>query len=119
MPVFEGTGLPSPLGYPPAPVLPSPTPLPGDYVPPPTARSSQLATMTPAYQIPSPEDESQALDQGSTWTRLSLYFGFIAALVILLVSLIVLLRWKRGGEVNMPPDGFENQGQDHIRGDEG
>ena len=81
-------------GYPPPPPeMPSVTPPPAEYVPPPTVRPFQLATMTPSpgERPSSGEPESPLTPDPSP--RFGLYAGFGVSLLILIAGLAGMLRY--------------------------
>lgn len=81
-------------GYPPPPPeMPSVTPLPAEYVSPPTVRPFQLATMTPSpgERPSSGEPESPLTPDPSP--RFGLYGGFGVSLLILIAGLAGMLRY--------------------------
>lgn len=89
----EQGGLVLPTGYPPPIELPSVTPFPDDYVPPPTARPFQLATMTPSLPAPLPqagEDDTGSAEESSP--RKWLCAGFLVSFLALLAIVASLLR---------------------------
>ncbi len=89
-PVPQEADQPPPTGYPAGVAEPDFTPFPEGYVPPPTQRSSQLATMTPEWSFPLPGSETAG--QGNSNPRLWLYCGFGLSVLLLLLGLMAMLR---------------------------
>jgi hypothetical protein len=89
-PAPDDAGQPPPTGYPAGFAEPFSTPFPEGYVPPPTERPSQLATMTPEWSYPLPGHATAG--QGDSNPRLWLYCGFGLSVVLLLLGLMAMLR---------------------------
>lgn len=89
----EQDDLAMPTGYPPPVELPSATPFPADYVPPPTARPYQLATMTPSLPAPLPLATNQEVPvTEDSSPRNWLCAGFMVSMLALCAVVAILLR---------------------------
>lgn len=107
LPLLAQTDRPLQEGYPPPPPeIPSVTPPPAEYVPPPTVRPFQLATMTPGPGERPSSGEPESPLTADPSPRFGLYAGFGVSLLILIAGLAGMLRygWHKGS-----PDRPDNE----------